>query len=1146
MAKGKFVHLHVHSEYSLLDGAARIRDLVEEAQRMDMNALALTDHGVMYGVIDFYEACQEKDIKPIIGCELYVAPRNRFEKTKKEESPHHLLVLAENNEGYQNLVEIVTRSYFEGYYYKPRVDKELLSEYSKGLIGFSACLAGEIPRLILSGKLKEAEKASLTYKDIFGEENFYFELMDHGLPEQKKVAEHIINLSKKLSIPLVATNDVHYIYPEDRDAHEVLLCIQTNATLDDEDRLTFRSGEFYLKSFQEMHEMFKEIPEAVKNTLLLAERVNINFDFGKINLPKYKVPQGYKLNSYLRKLCTEGLRERFGNNVPKEAEERLEKELGVIEEMGFAGYFLIIWDVIKFARENGIRVGPGRGSAAGSLVSYVLGITNINPLDYGLLFERFLNPERKTLPDIDIDICENRRDEVLRYVKEKYGEDRVAQIITFSTLKARAATRDAGRVLGFPYGQVDKVAKLITRDSVEASLAEVKELKEVYEKDAEARRILDTAKRLEGLARQDSIHAAGVVISQERLTKYVPLQKKGDAEVVTQFSMRPLGKLGLLKMDFLGLRTLTVIEGTLDLIYKNRGVKLNIDSIPLDDSKTYELISKGDTIGIFQLEKPGMRALLKELKPTQFEDIIAANALNRPGPLKSGMVQDFIERKQGRKKVSYPHPALESILKETYGTIVYQEQVMGIASALAGYSLAEADILRKAISKKQKGVWEKEKKKFVRRATENGVSEEKASRIFDMVAPFVEYAFNKSHSAAYAFLAYQTAYLKAHYPLEFLTALLTSIKDDQDKVALYVNEVRKRGIKVLLPDVNSSEKDFTVESGCIRFGLSAIRNVGESVVEKIIEGREKESFKSISDFCERVDMSVLNKRAFESLIKAGAFDSLGYKRKYLLENYEKFSHQALKKQREVRNGQFALFEVKIEEGSEEKGKEEFEREKLLSMEKEMLGVYVSDHPLLSVKEIVESAVTHSSSELEEAKEGREVCVGGIISQLKRSFTKKGDTMVTLTLDDLEGSIQVIVFPRVLSENQEKIGYDKIIAVAGKVDVSEERQEIKVIARRIYALEEVQKGMIEKPKSKLKVTGLHLKIETEKLTHELQSELKRIFPKYGGNIPVYLHLFENGKRKSFKLSENYRVEIVSPLIAELKYLLGEKNVIITKG
>jgi DNA polymerase-3 subunit alpha len=1146
VAKENFIHLHVHSEYSLLDGAARIRDLVEEAERMGMDALALTDHGVMYGVIDFYEACEKKGIKPIIGCELYVAPRSRFEKTKKDESPHHLLVLAQDNEGYQNLLEIVTRSYFEGYYYKPRVDKELLSEYSKGLIGFSACLAGEVPRLILSDKFDEAKEVAQVYKDIFGEGNFYFELMDHGLPEQKKVLKEIVNLSKKLSIPLVATNDVHYIYPEDRNAHEVLLCIQTNATLDDEDRLTFKSGDFYLKSSQEMYERFKEFPEAIKNTLALAERVNIKFDFGKINLPKYKVPEGYDLNSYLRKLCLEGLKERFGESVPQEAEERLEKELKVIEEMGFAGYFLIIWDVIKFARENGIRVGPGRGSAAGSLVSYVLGITNINPLEYGLLFERFLNPERKTLPDIDIDICEDRRDEVLRYVKERYGEDRVAQIITFSTLKARAATRDAGRVLGFSYGQVDKIAKLITRDSVEASLAEVKELKEVYEKDAEAKRILDTAKRLEGLARQDSIHAAGVVISQERLTKYVPLQKKGEAEVVTQFSMGPLGKLGLLKMDFLGLRTLTVIEETLNLIQKNRGIKLDIDSIPLDDKKTYELIAKGETVGVFQLEKPGMRALLKELKPTQFEDIIAANALNRPGPLKSGMVQDFIERKHGRKKVSYPHPALESILKETYGTIVYQEQVMGIASALAGYSLAEADILRKAISKKEKGVWEKEKKKFVKKAVENGVSEEEASRIFDMVAPFVEYAFNKSHSAAYAYLAYQTAYLKAHYPLEFLTALLTSVKDDQDKVALYINEARKRGIKVLLPDVNSGEKDFTVENGCIRFGLSAIRNVGESVVERIIEGRKKGPFKSIGDFCERVDMSVLNKRAFESLIKAGAFDSLGYKRKYLLENYEKFSTQAQRKQKEMRNGQFALFEVKIGEELEEKGKEEFEGNKLLSMEKEMLGVYVSDHPLLSVKEVVEGVITHSSSELEEVKEGQEVCVGGIISHLRRSFTKKGETMVTLTLDDLEGSIQVIVFPKVLSENQEKIDYDKIVAVSGRIDISEERQEIKVIARRIYTLDEIEKGMVEKPKSKLKVTGLHLKIEAGKLTPELQNELKRIIPRYGGNVPVYVHLFENGKRKSFKLSENYSVDLASPLIAELKYLLGEKNVIITKG
>ncbi len=1112
---------------------------------MGMPAVALTDHGVMYGVIDFYEACQEQGVKPIVGCELYVAPRSRFEKTKKEDSPHHLLVIAENNEGYQNLSELVTRSYFEGYYYKPRVDKELLSEYSKGLIGFSACVAGEIPRLILSGDLKKAEEVAKTYLDIFGEGNFFFELMNHGLEEQQRVNEEILKLSKKLNIPLVATNDIHYVLPEDRDAHEVLLCIQTNATLDDEDRLTFQSGEFYFKSPQEMWELFGEVPEALNNTLLIAERAEIKFDFNNFYLPQYKVPKGYDLNGYLRKLCEEGLRKRYGDSIPEEVRERLEHELNVIEKMGFAGYFLIIWDVIRFAKENGIRVGPGRGSAAGSLVAYTLGITNIDPLKYGLLFERFLNPERKTLPDIDIDICEDRRDEVLRYVREKYGEDRVAQIITFSTLKARAATRDAGRVLGFPYGQIDKIAKLITSDSIEKSLAEVGELREVYENDPDARRVLDTAKRLEGLARQDSIHAAGVVISQERLTKYVPLQKKGDAEVVTQFSMGPLGKLGLLKMDFLGLRTLTVIEETLNLIRKNRGIDLDIDSIPLDDKDTYELIAKGETVGVFQLEKPGMRALLKELKPTQFEDIIAANALNRPGPLKSGMVQDFIDRKHGRKRVSYPHPALEPILKETYGTIVYQEQVMGIASALAGYTLAEADILRKAISKKEKGVWEKEKEKFVRKASERGVDKEEASRIFDMVAPFVEYAFNKSHSAAYALVAYQTAYLKTHYPLEFLTALLTSVKDDQDKVALYINEARQRGIKVLLPDVNFSEKNFSVEGNSIRFGLSAIRNVGESVVEKIIEGRGKAPFKSLTDFCERVDLTVLNKRAFESLIKAGAFDSLGYTRKYLLENYEKISSIALKKRRERENGQFALFEVKGDESEEERGKEEFSKDVLLSMEKEMLGVYVSDHPLLSVKEELERIVTHRSSELEEATEGQEVCVGGIISHIKRSFTKKGETMATISLDDLEGSVQVIVFPKILQESQEKVAVDKIVIVVGRVDVSEERQEVKVIARRIFTLEEASEDKVKVQRKSLsdKEKALHLKIESQKLTFKLQSELKRIFPRYKGEVPVYIHLLENGSRKLFKLNDEFKVDLASPLLAELKYLLGEKNVVI---
>lgn len=1143
--KEDFVHLHVHSEYSLLDGAARIDDLVSRANELGMKSLALTDHGAMYGIIDFYLCCKREGIKPILGCEFYVAPRSRFEKFyKKDESPHHLLVVAENREGYQNLLELVTKSYFEGYYYKPRVDKELLAEHSKGLIGMSACVAGEIPRAILHND-NSVKEVALTYRDIFGKGNFYLELQDHGLKQQKKVNERLVGLSDELKIPLVATNDLHYIHASDKNAHDVLLCIQTNTTLDDEERLTFESDQFYFKSASEMIEIFGSWPETIKNTLAIAERVQVELDLDQFYLPQYQVPEGHSLDFYLRKLCYQGLKEKFGSNVSKEAKERLEHELKVIEEMGFAGYFLIIWDVIKFAKEQGIRVGPGRGSAAGSLVAYVLEITKINPLRYGLLFERFLNPERHTLPDIDIDFCEDRRDEVLNYVRQKYGEDRVAQIITFSTMKARAATRDAGRVLGFPYNQVDKIAKLITQDSISRSLEEVPDLREIYQNDPEAQKIIDTAKRLEGLVRQDSIHAAGVVISQDRLTKYVPLQRKGQAEVVTQFAMVPLGRLGLLKMDFLGLKTLTVIQDTLNLIAQNRQEKIDLDNLPLDDQVTYELLRKSDTVGVFQLEKPGMRSLLRELKPNHFEDIIAANALNRPGPLKSGMVQVFIERKHGQKRPSYPHPLLEPILKETYGTIVYQEQVMGIASALAGYSLSEADTLRKAISKKDKKEWEEQKKLFVEKAVSQGIEEKKASAIFDSVAPFVEYAFNKSHSAAYALIAYQTAYLKAHFPLEFLTALLTSAKEDKDKVALYINDARQHGIKVLLPDINLSQKDFSVEESGIRFGLSAIRNVGESVVEAILKGRQERPFESFGDFCERVDLSVVNKRALESFIKAGAFDSLGYGRKYLLDNYESFVITASKKQQEQSSGQFALFEIKTDElEREEKRNEEFDRGELLAFEKEMLGVYVSDHPLLGLEDLLAMYATQTTSGLDELRDNDEVSLGGIISTFKRSFTKKGEPMARLTLEDLEGSVQIIVFPRVLEKSQDKVGLEKIVFVKGQIDISEERQEVKVIARDIFTPEEVKENKVTvSTKSTLskQLNDFHLFFEEKNLNHHLKTELKRLFLKFPGEIPVFVHVKNDVKEKVYKLDPKYNISLESSLIAELKHLVGEENI-----
>lgn len=1152
---GNFVHLHVHSEYSLLDGAIKIPELVTRADELGYKALALTDHGAMYGVIDFYQECLNNGVKPLIGCEIYLARRNRFDKSQpKGDSPHHLLLIAENNEGYQNLCQIITKSYFEGYYYKPRADKELLSQHYKGLIALSACIAGEIPReLINSGNIKKARQLAGEYQEIFGKENFFLELQDHGIKEQKIANEGLLKISKELNIPVVATNDTHYLNSQDREAHEVLLCIQTNSTLNDEDRLTFSSDQFYFKSEREMQKLFSDHPEALRNTLWIAERANVSFDFESLHLPHYSVPDGYTLESYLRKLCEEGVKKRFGENYPLEVKERLQHELQVIEKMGFAGYFLIIWDVIKAAKERGIRVGPGRGSAAGSLVAYVLGITSINPLEYGLLFERFLNPERRTMPDIDIDFCEDRRDEIINYIREKYGEDKVAQIITFSTMKARAAVRDAGRVTGYSYSYVDKLAKLITKDTIEQSVLEISELKESYQSNEDARRILDTARRLEGLVRQDSIHAAGVVISREPLTKLLPIQKKGDAEVVTQCSMGALGKLGLLKMDFLGLRTLTVIENTLNLVKKIRGEIIDLDNLPLDDKKTFKLIQDGKTVGVFQLEKAGIREILKDLKPTRFEDLIAANALNRPGPIKSGMVRDFIDRKNGRKPIVYPHPSLEKILKETYGTIIYQEQVMGIASELAGYTLAEADILRKAMSKKERNLLEEQKRIFVEKAVEKGVEKEKAIAIFETMAPFVEYAFNKSHSAAYALIAYQTAYLKAHYTIEFLTALLSSIKEDKDKVALYIYEAKRFGIKVTLPDINKSFEDFTVEDNSIRFGLSAIRNVGSSVVEEIINARKARPFKSFMDFLNRVDITKVNKKAVESLIKAGAFDSLGYKRKELLSSYPVFLEMVQKEKKEKEKGQmslFAGFEVREEIKEKIPSEGEFNHSELLAMEKEMLGVYVSGHPLLGLEELMSFHISHASSALDEAVDGQEVVVGGIITALKKSFTKKGDMMASLTLEDFEGSCSIIVFPSVLTANQEKIAEEKVIFVKGRVDRPEDKQSTKIIARDVFALGELKDKKkplgegLEKPLPEKK-KKLLLKLRTEELDSKSKKYLKQAFQKYAGDSEVFLSLQDADGVQTFRLKK-YAVRICPELLAELSHYLGPKNISITEG
>lgn len=1135
-----FVHLHTHSEYSLLDGAARLEDLVKRAKELGMPALALTDHGVMYGIIDFYEIARQYGVKSILGCEVYVAPRSRFEKSpRKEDSPYHLVLLAENDEGYKNLMRLVTLGFSEGYYYKPRVDKELLRSYHRGLIALSGCITGEVAKLIQAGRMEQAERVAIELRDIFGEGNFFLEIQDQGLDEQKQVNELLKEISPKLGIPLVATNDVHYTYRSDNVAHDALLCIQTGSTVEEEDRLRFRSDEFFLKSPQEMEEIFPDCPEALENTLRIAERCDVSLDFEQILLPDYEVPAGYDLDSYLEKLCEEGVGKRYKEVTP-EIRKRLRHELDVIKKTGFSGYFLVVWDFVKFAKENGIRVGPGRGSAAGSIVSYVLGITNVDPLAHGLLFERFLNPERISMPDIDIDFCYERRDEVIDYVARKYGEDKVAQIITFGTMAARAATRDAGRVFGIPYGRVDKIAKLIPETpgmTIDDALRISPELNGEYESDDTTRRILDTARTLEGLARQDSIHAAGVVLSQDALTEYTPLQRKGEgAETVTQYHMDAIKKIGLLKMDFLGLRTLTVIEDAVKILKRTKGANVDIDSIPFDDEETYRMLQRGESIGVFQLESSGMRSLLKDLRPSTFEDIVSLLALYRPGPLGSGMVSDFVDRKHGRRPIKYPHPLLEPILRETHGIIVYQEQVMRIASELAGFTMAEADILRGAMSKKKPDVLAQQREKFIRGALSRGLDSSAAEEIFDLMAYFAGYGFNQSHSCAYAVISYQTAYLKANYPVEFMAALLTSVMQNKDKVAQYVGECRRLGIKVMPPDVNESFRNFTVVGDSIRFGLSAVRNIGDSAIEAIIDARKsKGPFKSLYDFCGRVDLSLVNKRALESLIKGGAFDFCGLTRKYLLGVYQRAMEAGLRRQRDIQAGQFTIFDLSEEEGISQdvahaspRGEmEEFPKEELLAHEKEILGLYVTDHPLLGMEKILGSRVSISIGELAEQRDGNTVVIGGIETKVSRITTRKGDIMVFVTLEDLEGSVEVIVFPSTYQRYRELIAEDRAVLVKGRVDIKEDN--IKVIAQEIKGLSADER--VE--------PALYIQVSAENFKRELIDRLKVVLGTYPGESPVYIRVKDKDKTTTFRLGSQYRVATENGLFAELKELLGPR-------
>jgi len=1153
-----FVHLHLHTQYSLLDGANKISDIVKKAAEYGMPALAITDHGNMFGAIEFYQKAEKAGIKPIIGCEMYVAKGSRHEKTHggPSEAAYHLVLLARNKDGYKNLMRLVSIGYTEGFYYRPRIDKEALEQYSGGLIGLSACLKGEVPNRLLAGDKDQAREAALEYKRILGPENFYFELQDNGLPEQKKVNEMLVELGEELHIPFVATSDCHYFGRKDAKAHEALLCIQTGKTMNDATRMRFSTDEFYFKSPGEMSSAFEFMPEALANTVKIAERCNLQLTFDEYHLPHYDVPDGYTRESYLAEIARKGLDQRLIEiketrlrSLGQEAasfdhvpyRERIETELKMIEAMGFPGYFLIVWDFIKYARDKGIPVGPGRGSAAGSLVAYSLGITDIDPLPYGLLFERFLNPERVSMPDIDIDFCMDRREEVIAYVKDKYGKDYVSQIITFGSMLAKGVIRDVGRVLDIPYGEVDKVAKLIPdtlKITLDEAVAQEPRLKEMINADPKVSELFDTARSLEGLTRHASKHAAGVVISKEPLTDYTPLYKDNAGDIVTQYAKDEIEKIGLVKFDFLGLRTLTVIDNAVKLINRGQGEggdALRLDLLPLDDPKVYELLSAGDTSGVFQFESSGMRDIMIRLKPSCFEDIIALNALYRPGPLGSGMIDDFIKRKRGMTPIRYDLPQLEAILKETYGVIIYQEQVMQIAGRLAGFTMGQADTLRKAMGKKKPEVMEKQKEAFVKGSVERGTKKAKAEEIFDLMAKFAEYGFNKSHAAAYALIAYHTAYLKARYPVEFMAALLSSEMDDTDKIVKYISDCRSMGIGILPPDVNESSANFSASEDGIRFGLAAVKNVGVSAIESIMEARAKDGrFTSIYDFSSKVDLRKVNKRVVEGLIKCGAFDSTGVYRSRLSAVVDRVMDGGGRLARDKEAGQTSMFDMMAGAVEENKLDEypdipEWNEAELLAHEKETLGFYITGHPLARYEAEVRRFAQNNTAELSELPDGRETTLIGVVRARKVTNTKKGDRMAYLNIEDLQGTVEVVVFPELFKSSERYIMEDLPLLITGTVDRTE--QGIKIKALKIGSLQEARERMTSRVDIRLSATGA----STEDLI-----KLREVILRHKGSTPVYLRITTPRHGEAALLIKADKEHAVSPtegLVYDLEALLG---------
>ena len=1125
-----FVHLHVHTEFSLLDGASRIPDLVHTAKGLGMRALAITDHGAMYGVIDFYKACQKEGIKPIIGCEVYLAPGPRQQRAEVDGVKYfHLILLAENQTGYRNLVKLVSLANIEGMYYKPRVDKELLRKYHEGIICLSACIAGEIPHAIIQGNMAKADELVQEYVGIFGKENFFLEVQKHGLPAERKSNAGLVELAKKYDIGLVATNDLHYVHREDSEFHDILLCLQTGRTMDDPDRMRFNSDDYYLKPPAMMAELFPEdeFPDAIANTQRIADRCEVTFEFGHTQLPYYPIPEPYEDDqAYLRALCEKYI----GNCYPvmtDEVKERLDYELSIIHRMGYDSYFLIVWDYINYCREVGIGVGPGRGSAAGSIVAYILGITSIDPLKYDLLFERFLNPDRVTMPDIDVDFDYIRRGEVIEYVKKRYGYDHVAQIVTFGTMAAKGAIRDVGRVLNMPYSRVAEITKLIPNElhiTIKGAIESTSDLRNVYETDEEVHRLLDLAQMVEGLPRNTSTHAAGVVIARHPLTDYVPVTID-EGTLITEYDKDHVEELGLLKMDFLGLRTLTVISDCIENIKKTRGIDVDIRMIPLADELTSQMLCEGRTGAVFQMESSGMTNLVKDIAPTCFADLIPTVALYRPGPLGSGMVDDFIAGRRGTKQVEYMHPLLEPILKETFGVVLYQEQVMQVVQVLAGFSLGQADLLRRAMGKKKAEILMAQKQNFLDGCQKNKIPAGLANTIFDLLTHFANYGFNKSHSAAYGLVAWQTAYLKAHYPAEFMAAMLTSVMDTQ-KVPTYIELCRRMNIRILPPDINASDASFTVDGDAIRFGLGAVRNVGESLIAAIVQARsEGGAFKDLMDFCTRVDMKVLNKRAIESLIQCGAFDSTGARRSQLIAVLDRTVAEAQTQQKDAMSGQIGLFsEEEIEEAIALKLPDipEVPDAERLAWEKENTGFYITGHPLDRYEPKLRNLpgigpILHGG-----VKDKQTVRIGGMVRDAKRITTKKGDTMCFLTLEDFTDAIEVTVFPRVFYENVNRLMLDMALVIQGHTDFQDDG--VKILADRIWDLEAYE-------------PEYYLLLGAEQGTAEMQEKLKALFAAHPGASPVHLRI----GRQWVSLPEGTAIASDDATLQALQDLVGEKQV-----